>query len=97
MVAEHRPKFFTTLMKKSFENIVGRGKNTSKQHFLLFLTMFPGISKVENTILDIFSSFSAYDLTVVLPNISLCGKVTLSTMMKSWPQPDLTLYLTTKF
>ena len=35
------------LKKKAFENIDGKGENASKQHFLLFPTMFSNQSKIE--------------------------------------------------
>ena len=33
-------RLFTTLRKKAFENIVGKGENAGNQHFLLFPAMF---------------------------------------------------------
>ena len=36
----HNPDFLTTLGKMPIENIVRKGENASKQHFLLFLPCF---------------------------------------------------------
>ena len=41
----HNPNFLTTLRKKPFENIVGKGKNAVNQHFLLFPLGFLTIQK----------------------------------------------------
>ena len=38
-------RLFTTLKKKYFENIVGKGENAGNQHFLLFSQCFLLITK----------------------------------------------------
>ena len=50
-------RFLTTLYVKTFENIVGKGENADKQHFLLFPTMFSIPQKIEIIILAIFFFF----------------------------------------
>ena len=48
------------------ENIVGKGENAGKQHFLLFPTMFSTLSNTEVLILPVFhlSSANAFSLSV---------------------------------
>ena len=41
----HNPDFQTTLKKKAFENIVGKGENAGDQHFLLFPQCFLPVPK----------------------------------------------------
>ena len=38
-------RLLTTLEKKAFENIVGKGENAGNQHFLFFPAMFSFIRK----------------------------------------------------
>ena len=41
----HIVQTFTTLYKKTFENIVGKGENAGNQHFPLFPQSFPPFPK----------------------------------------------------
>ena len=43
-----------TLEKKPFENILGKGENAGNQHFFLFPTMFPTLSKTNFNFSAIF-------------------------------------------
>ena len=46
-------------MDEAFENIVGKGENARKQHFLLFPTMFSTVSKTEIIIVATLNLSSA--------------------------------------
>ena len=45
LILYHTMTTVTTLYKKPFENIVGKGENAGNQHFLFFPTMFSILSR----------------------------------------------------
>ena len=47
----HNPKEETTVKKKPFENIAGKGENAGNQHFLLFTQCFLHIPKKKKILL----------------------------------------------
>ena len=47
LTLNHKSQLLTTLRKKAFENIVGKGEYAGNQHFLLFPTMFSTLPKLD--------------------------------------------------
>ena len=67
-------RILTTLRKKAFENIVGKGENAGNQHFLLCPTMFSTLSEREIIISAIFIMLSANAFNVDKSKILSFGK-----------------------
>ena len=69
-------RFLTTLIKKHFENIVGKGENAGNQHFLLFPQCFLPFSKQ----ISIFQShfFCCLRMLSIWTGLTFCRLVELS-------------------
>ena len=63
----HNPDFLTTLRKKTFENIVGKGENAGNQHFLLFPQCFLPIQRRKSSLeLHLFCRLQMLSIWTVL-------------------------------
>ena len=67
-------QLLTTLKKKPFENIVGKGENAVNQHFLLFPQCFLPFSKYISFFKPHFLLLSANAFNLKWPKIFLFGK-----------------------
>ena len=69
-----QPGLLTTLGKKPFENILGKGENACNQHSLLFQKMFSTLPKRNFNVLVAFILSSAIALNLNQSKILSFGK-----------------------